>query len=73
MTVTFTGYKAGETVNLRWYPNTYTTVTVGSAVASSTGSGSITFVVPAAANGSYKVELLGLSSAVRVSQMFAVN
>ena len=73
VTVGFNGYKAGETVNLRWYPNAYSTVTVGSAVASATGSGSITFAIPDATAGSYKVELLGATTGARVSQMFTVN
>jgi hypothetical protein len=71
--VTFDGFKAGETVSLRWYPNLYTAVAVGSVVASATGGGTLTFVVPSATLGIHKVEVLGTSSGARASQSYTVN
>lgn len=73
VTVAFTGYKPGETVSARWYTSAYAYVTVGTAVASASGAGTITFVVPPSTVGLHKIETFGSVSAGRASMNFTYN
>jgi subtilisin family serine protease len=74
VTATVSGYRANETVTIRWYTTSWSYVSLTSAPVSSTGSGGITFDVPANQTlGIHKVVVLGTSSYQQPSKTFTVT
>ena len=73
VTATLAGYKPGQTVDIKWYTNSYTTTTVTSVVIDANGSASIPFTVPAGATaGIHKVDALS-TTYLRATANFTVN
>jgi hypothetical protein len=72
VSVALDGYRAGETITVKWYSTATASTAVATTSASSTGSATATFNVPQAAAGSYKVEGVSASSA-RASTTFTVQ
>ncbi len=54
--VVLKGFGAGEAITVKWYAAATTTITVGSATASSLGSATTSFDAPESRGGTYKVE-----------------
>jgi hypothetical protein len=71
--VALTGYRAGETVTVKWYDTASASTAVATATASPLGSATASFAVPgAAATGDHKVEGTGGSSIARATATFTV-
>ncbi len=69
-----TGYRAGETVEVRWYPTTITSVVLTTIAASATGGAMVNVTVPADATaGDHKIDGRGLSSFAAPSTTYAVG
>jgi len=74
VTVSLTGYRAGETVNVAWFSTATKSSVVASGVASAFGSSTATFTVPTDASiGDHKVEGTGQPSVARASAVFTVR
>ncbi|CAN5540244.1 hypothetical protein BH23CHL2_BH23CHL2_09120 [soil metagenome] len=57
VTVTLTGFRASETINLRWYMSAFSSYQIATGQADAFGNATITFVVPEdAMTGDHKVE-----------------
>lgn len=68
------GYRANETVTIRWYQTAWSYTALASATASDTGSASVWFTVPANQTlGSHKVVSVGSSSFAQATTSFTVN
>jgi hypothetical protein len=74
VTTTMSGFRAGETITVKWFNTTFNSTTISSATASGKGSATVTFVVPADASaGDHKVEANGSSSFARAAATFTVE
>jgi subtilisin len=69
-----TGYRAGETVEVRWYPTTFASVVLTTVAASATGGATVNVTVPADATaGDHKIDGRGLSSYAAPSTIYTVG
>ncbi|MFL5760072.1 MAG: S8 family serine peptidase [Thermomicrobiales bacterium] len=74
ITAMLTGYRASESIEIRWYATSSSAVVLTTIAASLTGSGTETVTVPADATaGDHKVEGRGLSSFASSSTTFTVG
>ncbi len=62
VTITFDGFRAGESIRVEWWDTTSSYSIVGNVTASSDGSGTFALTVPEAVYGSHKVQVTGLQS-----------
>jgi subtilisin len=74
VSVSGTGFGAGEVVSFKWFTSATTSISVGSATSSPNGAVTLTFTVPADATaGGHKFEATGGSSFARATQTFSVT
>ncbi|HEX5164159.1 MAG TPA: S8 family serine peptidase [Thermomicrobiales bacterium] len=74
VTATATGFKAGESVSIRWYRTASAYVDLTSAPVSATGSGTVTFMVPDSQTlGNHKVIGYGGTSRLQAITTFTVQ
>jgi subtilisin family serine protease len=72
VTLTMTGYGAGETIDVQWFEGA-TPTTIATTTASANGSASVTFAVPEASAGVHKVSANGTSSGAQSTAYFNVT
>jgi hypothetical protein len=73
VTVSLTGYRAGETITVKWFSTQSASTIIATATTSTTGSATASFTIPADATaGVHKVEATGTASLARASANFSV-
>jgi subtilisin len=74
ISATLTGYRAGESVEVRWYPTTLTSVVLTTVAVSATGGATVNVTVPENATaGDHKIDGRGLSSFAAPSTTYTVG
>ena len=67
------GFKAAEAITVKWFSSSTTSTTVGTATASASGAGTVTFVAPTSARGTYKVQATSATSGSSVITYFTIG
>jgi hypothetical protein len=70
--VTGYGFSAGETVSVRYFVNSTSSTLIGTGAASSNGTATISFAIPASVYGAHKIDVIGGSSGGKATTSFSV-
>jgi hypothetical protein len=70
--VTGYGFSAGETVSVRYFVNSTSSTLIGTGAASSNGTATISFAIPASVYGAHKIDVIGGSSGGKGTTSFSV-